>query len=120
MPDALQLAQPDALVSLFVEYLGSGKAPSDLFADEVLATIHVGGGHYEVRTPTGLERELQQYGGPIQTEVLRQERTPSGFVLEFTQRSPQGDLYEELVWAIEKEGRLHELRWYCTGIVPGV
>ncbi len=119
MPDALQIAQHDTFVSLFVEYLGSGKAPAGLFADEVVATIHVGGGHYEIRTPTGLERELQQYGGPIRTEVLRQESTPSGFILEFTQRSPHGDLYEELVWALVDEGRVHELRWYCTGIVPG-
>ncbi len=119
VPDVLQIAQHDTLISLFVEYLGSGKAPSGLFADEVVATIHVGGGHYEVRTPAGLERELQQYGGPIRTEVLRQESIPSGFILEFTQRSPQGDLYEELVWALVEGGQVHELRWYCTGIVPG-
>jgi hypothetical protein len=119
MPDTLQIVQRDTLAALFVEYLESGKAPTGLFADEVVATIHVGGGHYEIRTPAGLERELQQYGGPIRTEVLRHESTPSGFILEFTQRSPQGDLYEELVWALVEGGRVHELRWYCTGIVPG-
>lgn len=119
MSNTLQLTPRDTLISLFVAYLESGKAPAGLFADEVVATIHVGGGHYEVRTPAGLERELQQYGGPIRTEVLGQERTPSGFILEFTQRSPHGDLYEELVWGLVDGGRVRELRWYCTGIVPG-
>jgi hypothetical protein len=114
-----QVPQHDALVPLFVKYLESGIAPSGLFADDVFAVIHIGGGHYEVRTPAGLERELQQYGGPIQTQVLRQESTPSGFILEFTQRSPRGDLYEELAWALVYEGKVREIRWYCTGVVPG-
>ncbi len=114
-----QLPRHDAVISSFVDYLESGRAPSGLFADDVVAVIHVGGGHYEVRTPAGLEHELQQYGGPIQTKVLRKESTPSGFILEFTQRSPRSDLYEELAWALVEEGRVREIRWYCTGIVPG-
>ncbi len=101
----------------FVKYLETGKAPPGLFADDVVAVIHVGGGHYEVRSPWGLEQELQQYGGPIETRVLGQESTPSGFILEFTQRSPRGDLYEELAWALVENGRIREIRWYCTGIV---
>ncbi len=119
MPTTQQIHRHDALISSFVGYLESGKAPSSLFTDDVVAVIHVGGGHYEVRTPAGLEHELQQYGGPIQTEVLRTESTPSGFIVEFTQRSPHGDLYEELAWAIVEAGRVCEIRWYCTGIVPG-
>lgn len=108
------------LIGPFVEYLRTGSTPAGLFSEEVVATIHVGGGHYEVRTPRGLERELQQYGGPIHTEVLDQEGTASGFVLEFTQRAPNGDLYEEMVWAAVDADRIRHLRWYCTGVVrPG-
>lgn len=111
----------DPLVDGFVEYLRSAHAPEGVFAADVVATIHVGGGHYEVRTPKGLELELRQYGGPIHTEVLGQDATGRGFVLEFTQRSPGGDLYEEMAWATIEAGRIRRIRWYCTGIVrvPG-
>lgn len=108
----------ETLIGPFVRYLETGHAPPGFFAPDVVASIHVGGGHYDVRAPAGLERELQQYGGPIQTHVLRHEPTPSGFILEFTQHSPQGDLYEELTWALVDHGRVREIRWYCTGIVP--
>lgn len=118
MPTAKLLTQShDHLLGRFVEYLRTGVAAPGLFADDVVATIHVGGGHYQVRTPRGLELELQQYGGPIQTEVLGQESTPTGFVLEFTQRDRRGDLYEEMTWATVEGGRIRRIRWYCTGIV---
>lgn len=107
----------EASIGPFIEYLRTGKAPAGLFADDVVASIHVGGGHYHVRSPQGLEQELQQYGGPIQTEVLDHEATESGFVVEFTQRSPRGDLYEEMIWAKVSENRIVQIRWYCTGIV---
>lgn len=105
------------LIGPFVEYLRTGTAPTGLFSEHVVATIHVGGGHYQVQAPSGLEQELQQYGGPIQTEVLGQETTPGGFVLEFTQRAPNGDLYEEMIWAAVDGNRIRQLRWYCTGVV---
>lgn len=105
------------LIEPFVEYLRTAAAPPGLFSEDVLATIHVGGGHYDVRTPAGLEAELQQYGGPIDTRVLGQEATPSGFVLECTQRAPNGDLYEEMIWAEVDADRIRNLRWYCTGVV---
>lgn len=107
----------EALTGPFIEYLRTARAPAGLFADDVVASIHVGGGHYDVRSPRGLERELQQYGGPIQTEVLDQMSTEGGFVMEFTQRSPRGDLYEEMVWAKVDQNRIVHIRWYCTGIV---
>lgn len=119
MPNEAQSRGHEELVAPFLRYLKTAEASPGLFADDVTATIHVGGGHYDVRTPQGLERELRQYGGPIVTEVLRQEVTPGGFVVEFTQRSPRGDLYEELAWALVEGGRIREIRWYCTGIVPG-
>lgn len=105
------------LIGSFVDYLRTATAPAGLFSEGVVATIHVGGGHYEVQTPSGLEKELQQYGGPIETEVLGQEATVGGFVLEFTQRAPNGDLYEEMIWAAVDAGRIQHLRWYCTGVV---
>ena len=105
------------LIGRFVEYLRTATASADLFAEDVVARIHVGGGHYEVRTRRGLEQELQQYGGPIHTHVLAGESTPSGFVLECTQRAPNGDLYEEMIWAVVDADRIRHLRWYCTGIV---
>lgn len=117
-PQTLPLSQ-ESPASRFLDYLRTGRAPEGLFADDVVASIHVGGGHYEVRSPRGLEAELQQYGGPIQTEVLGQEETRSGFVLEFTQRAPSGDLYEEMAWATLDAGRIRQIRWYCTGIVRG-
>lgn len=105
------------LIAPFIEYLGTGTATAGLFSEQVVATIHVGGGHYEVRTLCGLEEELQQYGGTIDTTVLGQETTASGFVIEFTQRAPNGDLYEEMIWAVVDADRIQHLRWYCTGVV---
>lgn len=107
----------ERLIGLFVEYLRTGTASTGLFAEDVVARIHVGGGHYEVRAPAGLEQELRQYGGPIDTNVLAQESIPSGFVLECTQRAPNGDLYEEMIWAVVDAGQIRHLRWYCTGVV---
>lgn len=112
-----QVYEHEMLVPPFLDYLETGTAAPGLFAADVVASIHVPGGHYDIGRPAGLEAELKQYGGPIMTTVLRQETIASGFIVEFTQRSPRGELFEEMAWALVEDGRIREIRWYCTGVV---
>lgn len=105
------------LLDRFVEYLRTFRAHPELFAPDVACTYYVPGGHYVKRGPSALEDELQSQAERADVEVKGAEVTPLGFLVEFTQRTPRGDLYEEMVWARVENGRVKVISSYCTGVV---
>jgi hypothetical protein len=110
--------QHETIYKAFLEYLRTSRVPAGLFRDDVTTRIHVPHGHYDLQTPPELEEELQRFSpNGFELRVTGSATTPQGFVVEFSQRIPGGPLYEEMTWVTVEDGKIADIRWYCTGEV---
>src|SRR5439155_23777678 len=103
------------LAPQLVEYLRSCKPPPGAFADDVVATICVHGGTYDVETPAGLEEELLRTSPRYDVEVNAASTTPDGFVIDFVQQAEDGAHYREMIWARTTGSKTASMLWYCSG-----
>lgn len=110
----------DRLVSEFIDFMETGIAPSDLFADDVFVDFTMPHWRLQADHQAGLV-ELRRRGrpGPSTVASSRVDTTESGFVIEWTERWTDDAGMEwycrEMARADVVDGSIADLSIYCSG-----
>jgi hypothetical protein len=108
------------LVSGFVEFMETGVAPPELFADDVFVDFTMPHWRLQAGDRDGLiELRRQGHPGPSAVASSRVDRTDTGFVIEWTEEWTDAGGREwycrEMARADVQDGHITSLAVYCTG-----
>lgn len=101
----------------FVEFLESTEDPGNLFAHDLFCDFNVPRWRYQLHGVEELAQEIR-HEGPNRVNVLRIERTASGFVLEaeVDVRIDNQPFYERTMWLVTtNDDRITAITLYCSG-----
>ena len=107
------------VVQRFVAFMETGTAPDGLFTDDVFCDFTMPHWRLQAVGPQQVvEARRAGHPGPSSVDRMRLDSTPSGFVLEFSERwSADGEQWyaREMVRADLRGTAISELAVYCTG-----
>lgn len=109
----------ERLAAEFVRFLETGVTGEDLFTEDVFLDLTLPTWWLQARGTGELVR-VRTTGHPVAGKVIhtRLDPTPTGFVLEFSERWDAGGqawYCRELMRADIRDGRISEVAVYCTG-----